>query len=275
MTDTRHDDFEVMAAAYAIDALDVDERKPFEAHLSECAACRELVAEYRRVTAGIGLGTEAVDPPASLRQRTIARATGKRAVTAPAPVPAARPSMAWLAVAAALVLAVGAGLYGVYQRAVALTYREALAQRTPQERQLRTDLAQARGEVRQLSSALDVLSAPDVMRIELAAASTGVTASGRAFWSRSTGFLLRTDRLPALEPGRAYQLWVVLPNAAPRGAGVFTVSRDGSGTMVAPAPSELTVPPDIVLTLAITNEPAAGSPGPTTPILLAGNAKTE
>jgi len=35
------------------------------------------------------------------------------------------------------------------------------------------------------------------------------------------------------------------------------------------------VPRNTVLTLAITNEPASGSPGPTTPVLLAGNVKTE
>ena len=34
------------AAAYALDALDPDERRAFEAHLDGCARCREEVASF-------------------------------------------------------------------------------------------------------------------------------------------------------------------------------------------------------------------------------------
>lgn len=275
MTETRHDDLEVLAAAYAIDALDGDERKQFESHLSECAVCREHVAAYRSVTAALALGTEPVDPPASLRQRTIARASGKRAsAQVQAPATAARPSFVWLAAAAAILLTVATGLYAYYQRALANTYHAAMEVTAQQERELRKDLAGSRAEARQLSRALEVLSSPDLTRIELAGAG-GAAATGRAFWSPSRGVLLNADRLPSLPPGRAYQLWIVLPNAAPKGAGLFTVTAAGSGTLVAQPTANVAVPRNTVMTLAITNEPAGGSHGPTTPILLAGTAKTE
>ena len=276
MTETRHDELEVLAAAYAIDALDGDERKQFESHLAGCAKCREQVAAYRSVTAGLGLGVEPVDPPASLKPRTIARATGKRPpVQAAAPLPAARLSFGWLGAAAGIVLTVALGLAAVYEWTAATTLSSAVTTAAAQAGQLRSELARTRGEARLLSNAVDVLTAPDVARFDLAATAKGAGATGRAFFSPSRGMLVRTDRLPLLQAGRAYQLWIVLPNAAPKGAGMFTVGRTGSGTLVAARGTDAAVPRNVVVTFAITNEPASGSPTPTTPILLAGNLKTE
>ncbi|WP_063052831.1 anti-sigma factor [Nocardia arthritidis] len=67
------------------------------------------------------------------------------------------------------------------------------------------------------------------------------------------------DAVPAPPPGRAYQLWVVSSAGTPRSAGVLTgVPQAGVATGFDPA--------DV---LAVTIEPAKGSPRPTSPQIAA------
>jgi anti-sigma-K factor RskA len=259
-----------LAAPYALGALDPDERRRFEAHLGGCAICQAEVAAFRRVTAGAALATDAVEPPAALRGRVIAAATGDRTRASAGPQRA--PRIAWLAAAAALLIAAAAGLYAFYQRTALTGMRQAAVIAADEARQLRAQLARARMEAQQLSSAIALLSAADLQRVDLAT-SAPAAPSGRAFVSRSRGLLVSTSNLPALAPGRAYQLWLVVPNRPPIGAGLFTLAANGSGVIVAPAALSADVASSATLTLAITNEPAAGSPAPTTPIVLAGTAR--
>ena len=55
--------------------FDGQELIEFEAHLATCARCQSELAELRRVVAGIGMTTEPVAPPPSLKARAISRAT--------------------------------------------------------------------------------------------------------------------------------------------------------------------------------------------------------
>jgi len=76
----------------------------------------------------------------------------------------------------------------------------------------RDQLSDVRRGSRQLARTVDVLTAPDLLRVDLAATPNAAGATGRAFWSRSRGLLFNADRLPRLQTGRVYQLWLVLPN---------------------------------------------------------------
>lgn len=285
MTEARHDGFEADAAAYALDALDLDERREFVAHLSTCGQCQADVAEYRRVAAGLGMTVDPVTPPASLKARTLASATGRvqESPSRPASVtpleskvpPRARLSTAWLAVAASLALAAATGIYAMSLRSQLDALRRMSAQSAAEAQALRAELAAVRSDSVRLVRTVNVLTSPDLLRVDLVGASGAPGSTGRAFWSRSRGLLFTADRLPALDAGRIYQLWLVLPARAPISAGLLRVDAGGSGTILGTLPADLTVPRATVVTVAITNEPAAGSPGPTTPILLAGNAKSE
>lgn len=64
------DDVHALSGAYAVDALEPDERARFEAHLRQCADCRDEVDSLREAAAV--LGTDDVAPPASLRDRLLA-----------------------------------------------------------------------------------------------------------------------------------------------------------------------------------------------------------
>lgn len=66
-------DLHSLSGAYALDALDADERTAFEEHLRVCEACRDEVASFAEVTPLLAAGDE-VAPPPSLRDRVLADA---------------------------------------------------------------------------------------------------------------------------------------------------------------------------------------------------------
>ena len=59
------------AGAYVLDAMDPRERRAFEAHLAECAACQRDVREFRETLSGL---KELVGqpPPPTLRASVLA-----------------------------------------------------------------------------------------------------------------------------------------------------------------------------------------------------------
>ena len=57
-------DIHALSGAYAVDALDDDERTEFEQHLAVCAECRAEVASFRE-TAALIAETQAETPPPS------------------------------------------------------------------------------------------------------------------------------------------------------------------------------------------------------------------
>lgn len=74
-------DLHDLAAAYAVDAVDDEEREAFAAHLPSCASCRQEVAQLSDAAAAFSEGLE-VEPPPGLRDRVLgavaAEAAGPR-----------------------------------------------------------------------------------------------------------------------------------------------------------------------------------------------------
>ncbi len=64
-------DLHGLTGAYALDALEADERAAFEEHLDECAACVDEVADLREAAASLGGGLSA-RPSGDLRARVLA-----------------------------------------------------------------------------------------------------------------------------------------------------------------------------------------------------------
>ncbi len=270
MSDPQHEAFAEAAAAYALGALDASERASVEAHLATCAICRADVESYRQVSDAMGAAIAPVAPPPALKARVIANARlAPSAVKRPA-----RSSGLWLAAAASLALHVGLGYYAWSIRTQLTTASELAARATAYAERLRTELAQQRNEAAMGSRIAEVLSSPDVVRIELRAAKNGFPGQGLGYWSRSRGMWFSADTMPAPAPGRTYQLWLVAQGQPPISAGLLPLDARGSIAMVRPPAAE-TIPGRSELTLAVTEEPAGGSPGPTTPILLAGTGRTE
>ena len=102
-----------LSGAYAVDALDDDERAQFEEHLSGCATCRSEVDSLREAAALLA-ETTVTAPSAGLRDRVLADVAGTRPLPpVPATVTALEPRrrrrlVPFLAAAAAAV-AIGTG----------------------------------------------------------------------------------------------------------------------------------------------------------------------
>jgi anti-sigma-K factor RskA len=253
-------DVHQLAAAYALDALDDDERSAFEAHLPGCADCTAEVEGFIATAALLG-SAAAQTPPPSLRDRILAEvattrqddvlrpATAEPAVTdgvvtdgvvteppagdVVAPVvqlDAARRRrtrvMAALGVAAAVLLVTVVG--------VVLSNREGVS----------TD---------------DVLAAPDVEVVAL----DGEQASVQVAWSPELGrVVVAGDDLAAPGPDLVYELWAIV-DGTPRPAGL--ISHDGGPLSELIELDDLDA--DDVAAWGITIEPEGGSAAPTPPIL--------
>lgn len=245
-----------LAAAYAVDALDSDERRFFERHLADCDDCRGEVGGLQETGALLGVAAFEA-PPAGMRDRVLsAVATTPQeqpARTAPAmpampELPAQEPSPVVAmqgarerlrrllpAVAAVIVL----GVAGV------------------------TVLVTQGGAPDPDDQIAELIAAPDARSIDLAAPAG---ASARVVWSEQHGQgVFLTDGLQAAPHDHAYALWVIEPDSAPALVGMFQPDDQGhaSHTITDRVPEGLTV--------AVTVEVEDGVDAPTTDPLIVGS----
>jgi anti-sigma-K factor RskA len=106
-TESIHD----LSAAYALDALDDDERRSFEEHLAGCERCREEVAAYSVAAEALAYGAGPADPPPMLRDRILVAARAERPNVVPLRPRWVYPVAAVAAVAACV--AIGLGVWNV------------------------------------------------------------------------------------------------------------------------------------------------------------------
>jgi anti-sigma-K factor RskA len=238
-----HEDIEDLLAAYALDALEPEEIAHLHALLDEHPELRAVLAELRATANKLPYGLPEATPPAELRQRTLDYATGRAARA-----PARRPGRVrgWLLGLGSL--AVAASI------AAAISWGQALS--------LRGELARANAE---LAAAQDDLASAQAVIATLQG------GSGQGSMVRTNdGATVFVVKLPALQPGRTYQLWRIQGDTPPTSAGLFNVGPLGYGVF----PLEAGQQPQAGETVAVTDEPSGGSPGPTTPPLIAGEVKT-
>jgi anti-sigma factor RsiW len=98
-----------LTAAYALDALEPDEARSYEAHLSGCDRCRGELASLQAAAGALAYAAEPVRPPKALRGRILEAARAERPNVVPLrPRAWSRPlaAVAAAAVAAAVGLAV-------------------------------------------------------------------------------------------------------------------------------------------------------------------------
>lgn len=226
-------DFHHLAAAYALDALDTDERRAFEAHFPSCEVCRLEVGEFRETAAVLGNAVGEA-PPAPLKQAILAEVAQTRQLPPYLPDRLAdstrrRPRVGWSTVAAAT----AAALIGVVGTVITM------------------QATSADDEVARL------LAEPDAVVSTL----DGPQGSLRVVWSPERDEIAIVG-LDLDDPGdeSTYALWFI-DDGGVAPAALFRPGADGSVRMVAAvadeAPSEW----------GVTIEPAGGSPAPTGDVL--------
>jgi anti-sigma-K factor RskA len=229
--------------AYALGALEPDEVAHVERHLETCDACRALLDAVRAVTSDLLLAVPQAAPPPALRGRILSRIhdeaepASQQAEHAPAP-PAEPPRP---------------GRMGRLLRSL-------FGGETPEL---------ADGDADTLLR--DLLLDPEVTIRPIAGAEHASQASARFVGapSRHEGIVLAQGLRP-LDAQHAYQVWL-LRDGQPQPNNVFTVDHAGRGIGIVRAGE---APLDFDA-LAITPEPAGGSPEPTGDIVLAGALRGE
>lgn len=262
-----HDEMVVLAPAYALGALETDERRAFEAHLAECDHCAAEVRSLGRVTSGLAQSVPLVTPRAALRERVL-HAVGARDARAVEPPAHRRWALGnWLAYAACVAVATAAVFYAMNlrERVESLEARLDAAQ----VRLAAADRAmvESRQVAFEMQSAMAVLAAADLLRVDLQGAPAAPQAAGRALWSRQSGLVFAASNLPPLPAGRIYQIWLVA-SGPPVSAGLIAPDESGRSVGIFRTPVDVTGP----VTVAVTIEPAGGVPAPTGAFYLTGKA---
>ena len=262
----RPEEIEELLGAYALDAVDPEERVLVEEHLASCPRCRAELADHLAVAALLGntgapapagVWSRIVDsleePPPALRlsvapldsttprsPRDEGASPGDRAPGVPLTGGRWRPRrVLWLAVAAAAALIVGLGAVVVHQdRRLDRMQREVAAGRGLE------------------SVVVDAMADPANHTMTLTSPSGEDMSATAVMTTEGTGYLMTTS-MPALPDDRTYQLW------GQNGDQVISLG------VLGPQPHLAAFPISEELTgLAITEEVQGGVPSSSNPALL-------
>jgi anti-sigma-K factor RskA len=96
-----------LTAAYALDALDSEEAREYEAHLSHCDQCRSELASLSETATALAYAAEAPAPPPGLRSRILQQARSERSNVVPLRPRWSIPVAAVAAVAACAAIGLG------------------------------------------------------------------------------------------------------------------------------------------------------------------------
>jgi anti-sigma-K factor RskA len=249
---------QALAAPYVLGALDAAERRAFEAHAAACPVCREEVRSLQRVADALARSAPQRTPRPEVRARVLAAAMGSSRPPVVRERPASSAAARWLPLAASLLIAAALGVYAATLQGRLATLEARLNDAERRASAAERDTLQARRAADTAQSAMAVLAAPDLARIDLAGQPPAPRASARALWSRNRGMVFTTADLPPAPAGRVYQVWVVTAQA-PISAGLLTPDASGRATAVFQTPAD--IPPPVAV--AVTLEPEGGVPAPT------------
>lgn len=244
------DEVHALSGAYAVDALDTEERARFEEHLRSCPTCRTEVDELRGTAALLASDADA-EPPAGLRDSILAGietvrplpplapATGDGSSAARTSAPTDRRSVRRLPFRGTPLLAAAA--------AVVLVALVGLAAWRPWAEPDDAPTAAER-----------VLAADDATRAsqELPDGSRATVVVSR---SEGAAVIVTEDMAPAPD-GKVYELWLEEPDGKLAPAGLMPDDSDATVLLDGDATDATGV--------GVTVEPDGGSPQPTTePVL--------
>ena len=226
-------------AAYALDALDPEDRWQVEEHLEKCSACQVTLADYRMIGQQLAFATPPVQPPPHLRARLIA------AIAPSPPSPGWRERLrSWRErgfQAAVLVFMLAFAVFSLN-----------LLQQVNALRRAQADLLR---QSQAYEAAMALMNDPDVR----VAVVEGEGVQGTVLFDPQGQIaVLTVQGLEALPEGQDYQLWLIQADETRLSGGVFDADAEFT-SFVIHAPETL----DSFVGIGVTIEPAGGSPGPT------------
>lgn len=247
---------------YALGVLEGEERAELEVHLARSGdPCIAGVAEARWLVAQLAHAAPDAQPSAALRGKIVDAAKGAAGkVRGVAPIEKTKPSGArgmfplWAWVAAAALALITA--YSIRQ----------MNSQNDQLTQLRKQMKLATAQNQTLQNQLDmdrmvamVMMSPDSKQLKLMPKEKGMPMVV-AYLHPHMGVAITADEMPSVPATRTLQLWFVPKSGKPLSAAIFRPDSTGQIALVAP----ITMPQNEIAALAVTDEPAGGSPQPTT-----------
>jgi len=237
---------------YALGIAEDPEAVEIRAHLERnCPTCVPGVRGARELTALIGAAAPAAEPPARLPKRVLEAAGGR-------PARRLNWSPVWAAVAAGAVIAAIVFNTRVHRASAELAQAAAELTRVQSE-----SAAQTR-ELARLNEAFAILNQPDAKQVVFGGAAPQ-PPRGRVFIDPTRGVLLLASNLPPAPTGKTYEMWVIPKGGKPVPAGLFQSAADGTALHVLPGPVDVAG----TAAVAVTLEPAAGVPQPTSQPVIA------
>lgn len=85
-----HHHIEDLAEAYALGALEAEERQMVEGHLETCSECTSLIREHLEVAAALALAVPPMDPPRRLRGQIMGKLAPEERAAKPEPAASGR-----------------------------------------------------------------------------------------------------------------------------------------------------------------------------------------
>lgn len=244
-----HEYFQELISMHALGALSRAERDNLQAHLRDCAACRERLAQERAIVQMLPRSVEMVEPSRETKQKLFARVDADLARTqnnaraarrAPARAPRrnwfAQPAFAFAVVAVMLVALVGA--YALWQNRV-----------SPEQQTMNA-----------------IMTDPNVQQVALAGTPDAPNAWGRVYMVPGhSQAVLQVGGLQTLPQDKAYEFWFIR-GQDPHASNLFTVNADGTMTLLVKANDKV----ENFNAWGVTIEPKQGVTKPTGTLVILG-----
>lgn len=252
------DQFREMAEAYALGALDADERAAFEAHLaSGCDACAKAVSEARWLVSRLVYLAPEATPAKDVKDRLMQTVNAEAGIVPIAPQKqkkAAVPVWLWAGVAALLLLtAYSSWDARRLQEQIRQTNERAAAELQKREK-LEQELASAKRQAM-------ILMDPASTKIALTSPDKDMPPL-EAKWNAKLGLVVMGHQMPKLASNRVLVLWMIPKDSSAKPMPCMTFWPEPDGN-VAKLMTDLPGSMQDMKALAITEEPMGGSPQPT------------
>jgi anti-sigma-K factor RskA len=260
------DQFRELIEAYALGALDPEERGALEAHLATgCPDCAKAVEEARWLVCQLAYVAPEAAPSDMLKGRlmqTVRAEAQSQAKPHVIPTKSAIPFWLWAAVAALL-------LFSIYSSWNMRRLQDEIRQANERAAALQAEGQEIQEQLTDARRATAIMMDPTSHKIAL----WGEHAHPEtleAKWHSQLGVCIMGDKVPMPSANHVLQVWFIPKKEGAPPMPSVMVRPDASGKLML----YVSVPPDSIdntKAIAITEEPAGGSGWPTTPILWSGN----
>ena len=248
------DQFRELYEPYALGALDAGECAELREHLaSGCKDCARAMDEARWLVSQLAHLAPEAEPSPMLKGRLMRAVRAEAGQTRAAPRQgSAVPWWMWAGVAALVVLSLYSGWEARRMQVAIQRLRDEASAQARTRRELEEQLALAKREAA-------ILRDPASIQLGMPAKDA---PEMRAYWHAKLGIVVAGLKIPEPAPGRALQLWLIpkAPGSKPLSAGLMQMRPDGSCIRLVPEPPISLAETQMI---AITEEPAGGSPQPT------------